>query len=130
MVLAIGVVLVVAILLYVLYIYGYLVINAKRAVMFVGSIRGDESCKGSFTSCDGYMRRVMRFEGNKTYRFKLNAELSKGALSVMVLDSHNQKLLEVSDSNATDSIDVYKGERYYLVFRFQSASGKYELSWY
>ncbi len=125
----IGVVLVVGILFYVLYIYGYMVINAKRAMKFIGSIRGYDSCKASFTSCDGFMKRVMRFEANKTYRFKLQTELTKGAVSVEILDSKKQKLLELNSAKPSDSIDVYKGERYYLVVRFQSASGKFELRW-
>ncbi|MBE5876183.1 MAG: hypothetical protein E7290_04790 [Lachnospiraceae bacterium] len=126
---AIGAVVVLGILFYVLYIYGYMVINAKRAVKFIGSIRGYDSCKASFTSCDGYMKRVMRFEANKTYRFKLQTELTRGTMSVEILDSHKQKLLELNSAKPSDSIDVYKGERYYLVVRFQSASGKYELMW-
>lgn len=126
---AIGVVLVLGILFYVLYIYGYMVINAKRAVKFIGSIRGYDSCKATFTSCDGYMKRVMRFEENKTYRFKLQSELTRGAMSVEILDSNKQKLLELNSTQLSDSLDVYKGERYYLVVRFQAASGKYELKW-
>ncbi len=120
---------VVVILFYVLYIYGYMVISAKRAMKFIGSIRGYDSCKATFTSCDGYMKRVMRFEENKTYCFKLRTELTKGEVSVEILDSNKQKILELNSVHQSERIDVYKGERYYMVFRFQMASGKYELKW-
>lgn len=129
MVRVIGVVLVVGILFYVLYIYGYMVINAKRAVMFVGSIRGYDSCKASFSSCDGYMKRVMRFTESKTYHFALESELTKGAMSVEILDAGKQKVLELNSIHPGDSLDVQKNERYYIIFRFQMASGKYELRW-
>lgn len=119
----------VGVLFYVLYIYGYLVLSFKVATKYIGSIRGDDSCKASFTACNGYMKRVMRFEENKTYRFKLKPELTKGEVSVIITDSHNHKLLELNSARLSDSIDVYKGERYYLAFRFESATGNYELSW-
>lgn len=66
------------ILFYILYMQGFLVINSKRAVMFMGSIRGKSNCKARFTMCSGSMKRVIRFEENRTYNFSLNSKLTSG----------------------------------------------------
>lgn len=114
---------------YLLYINGYMVINAKRAIMFVGSIRGKDSCKARFSSCSGYMKRVIRFDESRSYNFVLVPELTEGELVVEILDSNKQNIMKLDAYNRYANIVVDKKKRYYLVFNFQSASGSYELDW-
>ena len=116
-------------LFYLLYVNGYMIINAKRAVMFVGSIRGNGKCKASFSTCDGYMKRVIRFKENKTNNFNLKCQLSTGTLFVELLDSNKQKIMNLNNNYQSANINVERNKKYYLVFKFQSVTGNYELSW-
>ena len=52
---------------YFLYINGYLVTNAKRAVMYIGSLGGR---KATFTSCTGYTKRVIKFRESGSVHWK------------------------------------------------------------
>ena len=117
------------VLFYVLYTQGLMVINTKRAVMFMGSIRGKSDCKAKFTMCSGSMKRVIRFEEDRTYNFSLNSKLTKGEMEVKILDSSKQPVITLSSSNSEAQLDADKKQRYYLVFLFKSATGSYELSW-
>jgi len=112
-------------LTYLLYINGYLVLQSKRAVMFVGSMRG---CKATFSSCTGYLKRVTKFESDGVRTFTLDAELTKGEMWVELLDADKNEILRLDSKNTSAAIAVESRKRYYLVFRFESASGKYLLS--
>ena len=114
---------------YVLYTQGMLVVNCKRAILFVGSIRGKDSCRASFKSCSGYMKRVIKFERSRAYYFMLDSELEKGELEIAILDSSKQPVLMLNHIQQSGTIEVDARQRYYLVFSFKSASGKYELKW-
>lgn len=114
---------------YILYAQGIMVVNSKTAVMFLGSIRGNGHCSASFTSCSGKMKRVIKFKESKTYRFILTSELEKGEMDVMVLDSLKQPVMTLNYMQPSGVIEVDKKKRYYLVFSFKEASGKYELKW-
>lgn len=120
------IVLILGIVFYLLYINGFLVINAKRAVMYVGSMRGN---KATFSSCTGYTKRVIRFRENKTYRLVFNSELTQGDVSAELLDSAKQLVICLNSKARSGDINVERGKRYYLIFRFKSATGNYVLSW-
>lgn len=106
-----------------------MIINAKRAVMFVGFMRGKGRCGARFSSCDGYIKRVIKLKENRTYHFVLKSELTKGTLSVEVQDSRKHTLIHLENNVRNASIEVDKKKRYYLVFEFQSATGNFELEW-
>ena len=103
-----------------------MVTSAKTAVSFVGSLRGN---KAAFSSCNGYMKRIVRFKEDKSYSFVLEAELTKGEITVELLDSAKQPIMCLSSNNPRAALALEKNKRYYLVFRFSSATGKYTLSW-
>ncbi len=115
---------------YYIYINGYLVINSKRAAMFIGSIRGNGRCRAGFAACDGYMKRVVRFKSSRPYNFVLDCELTKGYMTVELWDRKKHKLMCLKDDKQSAGVNVEKKKSYYLVFRFKSATGKYEFSWY
>lgn len=107
-----------------LYNQGYMVSKAISAVVFISSAKGSSA---KFTSCSGYLKRVVKFKADSTYTFILDAELSKGDLSVELLDSTKQKIMQLNCSNRSDSITVEKTKKYYLVINFKSATGRYTL---
>ena len=117
------------ILFYILYMQGLMVINSKRAVMFMGSIRGRSKCKAKFTMCSGSMKRVIRFKENRTYSFSLNSKLTNGEMAVKILNSSKQPVITLNSNHSKAQLDADKKQRYYLVFMFESATGSYELSW-
>ena len=107
-----------------LYNQGYMVLKSTSAVAFAGSMKGNSA---RFTSCSGYMKRVIKFKADGTYTFVLDAELSKGDMSVELLDSTRQKIMQLNCSNRSGSITVEKQKKYYLVIFFRSATGRYAL---
>ena len=107
-----------------LYNQGYMVSKSISAVAFIGSAKGNSA---TVTSCTGYIKRVIRFQVDGTYTFMLDAELSKGDMSVELLDSTKQKMMQLNCSNQNVSITVEKNKKYYLVINFKSATGRYSL---
>lgn len=107
-----------------LYNQGYLVINAKSAVSFIGSTRGNAA---RFTSCSGYIKRIVRFKADGIYSFTLDAQLSKGDMSVELLDSAKHKIMQLNCADRSASVAVERKKKYYLVIRFKSATGSYAL---
>ena len=111
---------------YLLYNSGYLILNSKRAVMYVGSKRGK---KAKFTSCTGFTRRVIRFKETRTYRFDFDCALTAGTVSVELLDSSKKPVLTLDETNPSAAAKMERGKRYDLVCRFKGASGEYTLDW-
>ena len=107
-----------------LYSQGYMVFKSISAVTFVGSTKGNSA---SFSSCSGYMKRVIKFKEDGTYTFVLDAELSKGDMSIELIDSTKQKIMQLNCSNRSASITVEKTKKYYLIINFRSATGRYAL---
>lgn len=112
--------------LYFLYSNGYMVTQMKRAIMYVESHKGRSA---TFSSCTGFTRRIVRFRESRSYHFTFRAALTQGAVSAELLDSAKQ-LIQGFDVSASDcDIALERKTRYYLVFRFAKASGKYEFDW-
>ena len=107
-----------------LYSQGYMVFKSISAVTFVGSTKGNSA---SFSSCSGYMKRVIKFKEDGTYTFVLDAELSKGDMSIELIDSTKLKIMQLNCSNRSASITVEKMKKYYLIINFRSATGRYAL---
>lgn len=107
-----------------LYHQGYMVVKSTSAVSFIGSIRGNGA---RFTSCSGNLKRIVRFQTDGTHTYILDADLSKGSMSVELLDAAGHKIMQLTSASPQASIAVEKKKKYYLVIRFQSASGRYSL---
>ena len=107
-----------------LYDRGYRVINAKSAASFIGSPKGTGA---SFTSCNGYTKRIVRFQADGTYTFILNADRSKGSISVELQNAEKQRVLLLDPTNSRASITAEAKKKYFLITRFHSASGRYSL---
>lgn len=114
---------------YFLYVNGYLTINSKKAIRFIGSIRGNGRCVARFKSCDGYLKRVVRFKENRTYNFFLDCEMYKGYMTVELWDKNKHKLICLKDNMQNAGVNVQKKKSYYLIFRFKAATGSFDFSW-
>ena len=117
------------ILMYFLYINGYMIINAKRAVTFIGSIRGRGMCGASFRSCSGYMKRIMRFRESRAYHFVLDAKLVSGEMEVEILDRDKKVIMHLDEHSPEAAIEVDAKMRYTLIVRFKSATGDFKMRW-
>lgn len=115
----------IGILSYLLYINGYMVISSKHAFMFLGSKRGK---KAMFSSCTGYIKRVIKFKESKVYHVNFGLELEKGEVALELLDEKKQIILSLN-GNDTSEIEVESRKRYYMILRFKSATGNYEVTW-
>ena len=114
------------VILYVQYRNGYIHLQSKTAVKYIGSV-GDKHA--TFTSCSGYTKRVVRFKESGTVRFTYEPELTAGNVTVELLDAGKQVVLRLSGANARADVPVEAKKAYYLVIRFQSATGSYQLDW-
>ena len=112
--------------MYLLYINGWMVINSKSAVTFVGS-RGGKSA--SFSGCSGSVKRIVRFSEDRVYTFALDCALTKGRMTVTLLDPNKKEILCLSGDQPNIAVKLERKKRYTLVFRFQSATGRYGLHW-
>ena len=108
----------------ILYNSGYMIVKSLSAVTFIGSPKGTGA---NFTSCSGYIKRIVRFKESGTLHYYLDADLSKGDIFVEILDSQKQSIAKLTRENNHASISVENRKKYYLVVNFISATGRYSL---
>ena len=114
------------IVMYLLYINGWMILNSKSAVTFFGS-KGGKSA--SFSGCSGSVRRIVRFPGDGVYSFVLDCALTRGDMTVSLLGPDKKELLCLSSSDPERAVCIEKKKRYTLVISFRSATGRYDLHW-
>lgn len=117
------------VLFYLLWINGYMVLKVKRAAVFVGSLKRGNKCEATFSSCDGYVKKVIKFKESRGYTFNLDCDVSKGSLHVIVENKNREILLDMTPTMKTDLLAVEEKCRYYLVLKFEKAEGKFKLQW-
>lgn len=122
----IGILVILGLVIYLLYLRGYIMFQSKRAVVYIGSRRGK---KAKFSACSGYTKRIVRFEESKAYHFTFNATLRKGTVTAELMDANKQSLCILSADMRQCSVAVECKKRYYLIFHFREATGEYELEW-
>ena len=126
---AILIVLLLPVIYYVLYINGYMVVGSKSARVFVGKNRGTNAYWSQFADCNGTLKRVARFRNSKEYKFHLDAGLADGTISVELLDKEKNVIMKLTPENPDASFVVDKKQRYYMVYKFEHATGSYEMTW-
>lgn len=118
------------VVLYVLYDRGYLAVQSKRALMFVGSMGfGSNACHARFSGCTGQLRRNVRFRGAEPVDFVLSASLTKGTMQVFVLDRQKQVVLALDPACPRGTLQPVENMRYQLVIQLDHADGGYRLEW-
>ncbi len=113
-------------ILYILYIRGFLYIQAKSAVTYIGSGRKPGHRGRSVISCSGYVKVVLPLEKGKTYKFTLEKELTNGNITVEIKQKDNK--VTIKKDNGSAVFTVGKGV-VRLTTHFQKASGVYRLKW-
>jgi len=121
-----GMCLVMGAVMYLLYINGWMVVNSKSAVSFIGS-RGGKAA--SFSGCNGSIRRIVRFSESRVYAFSLDSALTKGSMTAVLLDPNKQEILCLSADQPSMAVEIEAKKRYTLVLRFRTATGRYGLHW-
>lgn len=114
---------------YVLYINGYMISGSKSAKTFVGKNRGTNAFWTQFVECSGELKKVAKFRKSKEYMFRLNSSLNCGTVAVEILDKEKNVLLRLTPEQAEASIVADKKKRYYMLYKFEEATGAYELTW-
>ena len=127
----VGIILVgLGVLLYVLYDRGYLPIKSMSAIYFIGNMgAGTNKSSAAFGSATGQIRRMLRIKESKPYEFAFKGKISKGTVQAYVLESNKIPELVLDSECPSGIVHAVKGQQYYLVIRFQNASGEYTLSW-
>ena len=105
-----------------LYRYGFMAIQIKRAVLYIGVSNG-----ARFSSCTGFAKRVLRLKSGKTYQITFEPDLTDGDISAEIYDAPKQTTVRLNSEIREGCIRAEKGKRYYLMIRFQSATGSYVL---
>ena len=108
----------------ILYERGLMAINSKSAVSFIGSPGGTGA---RFTSCSGSIKRIVRFKEDSTYNFLLDTDLTKGHVSIELLDDHKHPVMKLDPAHPRGTVTAEQGKKYYLITRFRSATGRYSL---
>lgn len=116
-------------ILYLLYINGYVIISHKTALLFVGKLYRKNSSKAEFISCNGTVKRMLRFKENQSVYFQLESQITEGDFSVEILDKNKQILLHLDSQKSEGWMHVEEKKNYILVFSFKSTSGSYYLNW-
>ncbi len=115
--------------IYLLYINGYVPVQSKRALFFVGSMGLRKRCNARFQSTTGIIRRVIRWKQPRTVTFCFTGKITKGRVDAFVLDKKKQVLLTLNPECPTGQLYVEGKVRYYLSIRFEKADGDYEIKW-
>jgi hypothetical protein len=103
-----------------------MVFQSKRAVSYIGALRGK---KATFTSCTGQIRRIVRFRESRPYQLNFDCQLSSGEMSVELLDSDRKRMFLLKNGQKQVTVVLEKGKRYVLIFHFERATGSYSLEW-
>ena len=121
-----------AVLGYILYINGFLVVNFKAAVYYKGSLpygKGKNRKRAEFASCSGTIKQVIRLKKGKTYNFAFSKKLTKGDVTVEIGTGRKGTVLRFDRDGQTATLFTEEGIRYRLTARFKKATGEYTLSW-
>lgn len=117
---------------YILYINGFLVVNSKTALLYMGSPRlgKRQNCiTAKFSSCNGVIKRVICLRDAKRYQFVLSSNMTKGAVSVELRGTGKEVVAILDHNNPCAVISTDKSKRYRVATRFVKADGEYTLSW-
>ncbi|MDD3369690.1 MAG: hypothetical protein PHP50_12565 [Lachnospiraceae bacterium] len=118
------------ILCYILYSYGYITVQTKRALMYIGTVGWGRNLSGAkVKGCTGHTRRVIRFPESRVYHFLLEYGITDGSVVIEIKSKDKQELLVLDQDKKEGSIMVEANRKYYLVVSFQHADGKYEVTW-
>jgi len=119
----------IVLLFYILWINGYLMLSRKTSKLFICSFRHNKRCRIKFACCNGYIKKIVKFKENRSYVFIFNCDVKEGVALVEIQDKNKKLLLHLDSNTPKATLNIDKKCRYYIVLKFEKASGEYELSW-
>lgn len=111
-----------------LYFNGIIETTCKAALVFFHERTG-QSEKFQMNRCTGTLKRIMKFKEEGTYEFTLDYSFAKGSAEAVILDRQKVEMARLDGDCCRTAFFVNKGERYYIKWKFSSASGECELKW-
>ena len=78
---------------FVLFFMGQRIYDFERKTSLIicwFSLRGKNKCEVSFSSCSGYVKKVIKFNESREYTFKLDGDISKGSIHVIVENKNKE----------------------------------------
>ena len=115
--------LIILLILFILYVSGFIALQQKRAVMFVASVNG---AKARFSSCTGKITRIVWFREKREYRILFEKTIDKGSVDISLYDREGNSLIHGGKDEAY-AFSPEPGKRYRLCIQMQKASGKYQI---
>lgn len=116
-------------LIYLLYLAG-LPITPFQTKLYHYQTKGvfKDELRGSCSACTGYTKKILRLKKER-YIFRLESSFRKGLMFAQVLDADKKELFRLDTEHRVQEHSFVSGERYYLILKFQKASGRYCLNW-
>lgn len=130
--LALVILAIILVLMYILYINGFLTYNAKTALLYKGTAsfgKAQNYRKAKFSSCSGMTKSVIRLEKGKAYQFALFQSVTKGTVYVEIQDGKGEIIRKLDDEAPAATIIAEEKTRCCLVTKFVNADGEYTLCW-
>ncbi len=109
--------------LYLLYEFGFIALQSKRAMLFVASGNGS---KAKFSSCTGKITRIVRFKEQKEYTIRFVRTVEKGVVAFTLYDGEKNAIIESGEEEAY-TLSPVPGKRYKMCIRMEKASGNYKI---
>ena len=119
-------------IIYLLYIKGYLIINIKSALFYVGTPRigKNKNCLGArFSKCNGCIKRMIRLKPNTTYQFTYISNIEKGKVSINIYDKNKKILVIFDDQHSNQKIMTKQQKLFQFTTNYMHADGDYSLTW-
>ena len=110
-----------------LYYMGLMTLNSKTAALFLINGKYDFSMiHGKIKSCNGTVKRVLRFKKDEPLTLKLESELVYGTLAINIKDFSGDCNVTVGAGSGDTAEFVPKvGKPYFLTFTYKNADGEF-----
>jgi len=111
-------------LIYLAYLEGFVVTQVKSAVLYNEKNRGKIV---RFMACDGYTKRVLKFNKQGVVSLEFKANILSGNVSIEILNKAKEPIICMNRLNTLDTMIVDLNQRYYLKAIYENADGNFEL---
>ena len=122
---------VLVIVFYILYVNGLMVISVKKALFFRGDSLGvmKNSTRAEFSSCSGYLKRILKFKETGVYEFRSQMEIESGSAAIVIVDDKGIPVVTADSENTSQRAQIEKGRKYHIIVKLKKAKGRYAFSW-
>lgn len=128
----IGIILLSVSLFYILYRNGFGVVNGKSALFYMSFPRWGKrknTIEEKFSSCNGYVKRVIRLSPGKRYQFVFSSNTTKGSVFVEIYGGKKELIAQLNGKQPCTVISTEKCTRFPVVTKFVRADGACKLTW-